>query len=118
MLMVMANPSKQKAEQEPKIEGQIASTAEPESTVLDLQTSGDLQEQQPIPSVLPFPRLTAALMSAGLLWACFFPLAYSWLAWVALVPLLCLVRSKARTRNIYWSAYAGGLAFFWPVLQW
>jgi apolipoprotein N-acyltransferase len=57
-------------------------------------------------------------MTAGMLWACFFPLAYGWLAWGALVPLLSLVRSRARARRIYWSAWAGGLAFFWPVLQW
>jgi apolipoprotein N-acyltransferase len=64
------------------------------------------------------PRLLPALFSAGLLWLCYFPLAWGWLGWVALVPLLCLVRSEGRARNIYWSAYAAGLAFFWPVLQW
>lgn len=57
-------------------------------------------------------------MTAGLLWASFFPLAWGWMAWAALVPFLCLVRSQARARRIYWSAWAGGLAFFWPVLQW
>src|SRR5260370_2701813 len=64
------------------------------------------------------PNLVPALASAALLWSCYFPLAQGWLAWVALVPLLTLVRSPARSRYIYWSAYAGGLAFFWPVLQW
>jgi apolipoprotein N-acyltransferase len=48
----------------------------------------------------------------------FYPLAWGWLAWIALVPLLCLVRSEARPRNIYFAAWFGGLAFFWPVLQW
>jgi apolipoprotein N-acyltransferase len=48
----------------------------------------------------------------------FYPLAWGWLGWVALVPLLCLVRSEARPRNIYFAAWLGGLAFFWPVLQW
>src|SRR5437773_2486070 len=62
--------------------------------------------------------LVPALASAALLWSCYFPLAQGWLAWVALVPLLSLVRSQARPRYIYWSAYVGGLAFFWPVLQW
>jgi apolipoprotein N-acyltransferase len=62
--------------------------------------------------------LVPALASAALLWACYFPLAQGWLAWVALVPLLSLVRSQARPRRIYWSALASGLAFFWPVLQW
>src|SRR5438874_13304294 len=62
--------------------------------------------------------LLPALASAALLWACYFPLAWGWLAWVALVPLLCLVRSDARPRRIYLAAWVGGLAFFWPVLQW
>src|SRR5262245_9010499 len=66
----------------------------------------------------PMPRLLPALFSAGLLWLCFFPVAWGWLAFVALVPLLCLVRAEGRARNIYWSAWAGGLVFFWPVLQW
>jgi apolipoprotein N-acyltransferase len=66
----------------------------------------------------PMLRLLPALVSAGLLWLCYFPVAWNWLAWVALVPLLCLVRSEGRARNIYWSAWAAGLAFFWPVLQW
>jgi apolipoprotein N-acyltransferase len=62
--------------------------------------------------------LLAALASALLLWACYFPLAWGWLAWVALVPLLSLVRSPARPRRIYFVAWVGGLAFFWPVIQW
>ncbi len=66
----------------------------------------------------PMPRLLPALFSAGLLWLCYFPVAWGWLAWIALVPFLCLVRAEGRARNIYWSAWAGGLAFFWPVLQW
>jgi apolipoprotein N-acyltransferase len=62
--------------------------------------------------------LVPALMTAALLWSCFFPVGQGWLAWIALVPFLTLVRSQARRRYIYWSAFAGGLAFFWPVLQW
>jgi apolipoprotein N-acyltransferase len=44
--------------------------------------------------------------------------AWGWLGWVALVPLLCLVRSPARPRTVYLSAWAGALLFFVPVLQW
>ena len=62
--------------------------------------------------------LVPALVSAALLWSCYFPLAQGWLAWIALVPFLSLVRSFSRPRVVYWSAFAGGLAFFWPVLQW
>jgi apolipoprotein N-acyltransferase len=113
----MANPSRREKENRgPKIENQTVPT-DPRSS---LQTSSDPRSMilEPRRSIIPFPRLIAALASAGLLWACFFPLACGWLAWVALVPLLCLVRSEAPARKIYWSAFAGGLAFFWPVLQW
>ncbi len=67
------------------------------------------------PGLLP---LVLALTTAGLLWLCYFPVACGWLAWVALVPLLALVRSPARPRTVYFCAFAGGLAFFWPALQW
>jgi apolipoprotein N-acyltransferase len=59
-----------------------------------------------------------ALASGGLLWACYHPLAWGWLGWVALVPVLGLARSKARPRAIYWSAYLGGSLFFWAAIQW
>src|SRR6266436_3733047 len=62
--------------------------------------------------------LFPALLSAGLLWLCYFPVAWGWLGWIALVPLLCLVRSPARPRTVYLSAWAGSLLFFIPVLQW
>src|ERR1051326_7051446 len=62
--------------------------------------------------------LLPALASAALLYLCYFPLDWGWLAWVALVPLLCLVRSAARPRRIYFAAWLGGLAFFWTALQW
>ena len=41
-----------------------------------------------------------------------------WLAWFALVPFLFLVRTTARPSLVYLCAYAGGLAFFGPALQW
>jgi apolipoprotein N-acyltransferase len=70
------------------------------------------------PSV-PRPRLLlAALASAVLLWMCHFPLAWGWLGWVALVPLLCLVRAESSARCVWWCAWACGLAFFWPALEW
>jgi apolipoprotein N-acyltransferase len=62
--------------------------------------------------------LAPALASSLLLWMSFFPLAWGWLGWVALVPLLCLVRARASSRRIYWCAYAAGSAFFWPALWW
>src|SRR5258708_37541860 len=67
----------------------------------------------------PAPRLMLlALTSAALLWASFYPLNYGWLSWIALVPLLGLVRAQARPRRIYGAALVCGLAFFTSVLQW
>lgn len=59
-----------------------------------------------------------SLLTAGLLWASFTPLDFGPLAWIALVPLLLLVRIPERTRLMYFALYMGGLAFFVPTLQW
>jgi apolipoprotein N-acyltransferase len=59
-----------------------------------------------------------AILTGALLWACYFPMAWGWLAWVALVPFLGLVRAKVGPRRLYFCAWLGGLLFFFPVLQW
>jgi apolipoprotein N-acyltransferase len=56
--------------------------------------------------------------TALLLWLCYFPVAWGWLAWVALVPLLALTRAEARALNRYAAAWLAGLAFYFPALQW
>ncbi len=58
------------------------------------------------------------LLSAGLLYLAYFPVGWGWLAWVALVPWLVLVRRAGRPRFLYLACWLGGLAFHWPVLQW
>ena len=63
-------------------------------------------------------QLTLAATTGVLLWMCYFPVAWGWLAWFALVPLLALIRSPARPRVIYLSAFVGGLVFYGLVLQW
>ncbi len=62
--------------------------------------------------------LLAGLSTAALLWLCYFPLACGWLAWIALVPLLCLVRTAAPAWRVYLGAWAAGLAFFAAALEW
>jgi apolipoprotein N-acyltransferase len=65
--------------------------------------------------------LLPPLATALLLSLCHFtilPISSGWFGWVALVPLSCLVRSEARPRRVYLSAWAGGLVFFFFVLQW
>jgi apolipoprotein N-acyltransferase len=62
--------------------------------------------------------LVPALATGLLLWLSYFPLSCGWLGWVALVPLLCLVRTPARPWKIYLGAWLAGLVFFWASLQW
>lgn len=62
--------------------------------------------------------LWLSLGSALLLWASFTPLDFGPLAWVALVPLMQLVRLQRPTRAMYRMVYLGGLAFWLTSLQW
>lgn len=64
------------------------------------------------------PRLLVPLGSSLLLWLCFFPVAWGFLAWGALLPLLCLVRGQASGKRVFLLSYLAGLAFFLPILQW
>jgi apolipoprotein N-acyltransferase len=73
---------------------------------------------QPPGTGLPWPHLLPAVATGFLLWLSYFPVAWGWLGWVALVPLLCLVRSGASGRRIFFCAWAAGLTFFVPALQW
>lgn len=56
--------------------------------------------------------------SALLLWASFTPLDWGPLAWVALVPLILLVRLERRVRRMYLAVWAGGFAMMLASLQW
>jgi apolipoprotein N-acyltransferase len=59
-----------------------------------------------------------AILSGLLLYASFFPLNLGFLAWIALVPFLSLVRANARSRRICLAAFVGGLFCFVPAIQW
>jgi apolipoprotein N-acyltransferase len=62
--------------------------------------------------------LFVASLSGMLLWLCHFPMALGWLAWVALVPLLYLVRMPGPARRVYGCTWLAGIFFYLPVLQW
>src|SRR4051812_44120364 len=73
----------------------------------------------PIPtSALPIALILPPLITAGLLYISYFPLALGWTAWFALVPLLALVRRQERPRSRFWAAWLGALVFYVPALQW
>lgn len=61
----------------------------------------------------------AAAVVAGLaLWSAFPPLEWAWVAWIALTPLFRLAVEPVGGRRLYLAAWAGGLAFWLPSLQW
>ncbi len=87
--------------------------------------SGDLTVEQIIEAARSTPLRAPArgawalsLLTAGMLWASYPPLDLGPLAWVAVVPILLLVRIQERTRGMYFALYVGGLAFYVPAIQW
>jgi apolipoprotein N-acyltransferase len=65
-----------------------------------------------------WPLALPSLATATLLLFCYYPLAWGWLAWVALVPFVALVRTRARARWVYLWAWITGLCFFGCALKW
>jgi apolipoprotein N-acyltransferase len=65
----------------------------------------------------PHP-VTLAVGSALVLWTAFPPADWSWLAWVALVPLFLLVPSRRPALSLYLGAWAGGMVFWSLAIQW
>src|SRR6516164_9510753 len=67
---------------------------------------------------LPQPWLTLPLLTGALLWLSFYPLGWGFLGWVALVPVLFLVRLDARPWRLYVGSFLGGCLFYWSALSW
>ena len=59
-----------------------------------------------------------AIVSGLLLFLCYFPVGAGFLGWVAIVPLLSLVRANARPRRIYFATFVGGLLFYVLAISW
>jgi apolipoprotein N-acyltransferase len=58
-------------------------------------------------------------MTSGLLlWSAFPPVEWSWLAWVALVPLFLMVVQPGPRLRLYAGAWTGGLVFWFASVQW
>jgi apolipoprotein N-acyltransferase len=62
--------------------------------------------------------LALALLSGVMLFLCHFPVAWGWLGWVALVPLLVLVRVEVGGRWRYFCAWLAGSVYLWPAISW
>jgi apolipoprotein N-acyltransferase len=67
---------------------------------------------------VPTHPLVLGVASGVLLWFAFPPAGWSWLGWVALVPLFLLVKSDRSRAAIYFGAWLGGLAFWLLALNW
>jgi apolipoprotein N-acyltransferase len=63
-------------------------------------------------------RVVAGIASGFLLWTSFPPAEWSWLAWVALVPLFRLTTLPGARTKTYFAAWAGGLVFWLLALEW
>ncbi len=75
--------------------------------------------REPKPRTNSTPGIWAMpLISAGLLWASFTPLDYGPLAWIALVPLMLLVRLRQPPRHLYKAVFLGGWLTMMVCLQW
>ncbi len=72
----------------------------------------------PIPGTIRPHPLVLGLSSALLLWSSFPPAQWSWLAWIALVPLFQLVVSERSRWAVYGGAWLGGFAFWLLSIQW
>jgi len=59
-----------------------------------------------------------AIVSGLLLFLSYFPVGAGFLGWVAIVPLLSLVRANARPRRIYFATFVGGLLFYVLAISW
>ncbi|MGB2780273.1 MAG: apolipoprotein N-acyltransferase [Phycisphaerae bacterium] len=59
-----------------------------------------------------------AAVSALMLSLAFPPAEISWLAYLALVPLLVMAAGAASRRQVFWAAYLGGFIFFGANLRW
>jgi apolipoprotein N-acyltransferase len=67
---------------------------------------------------LPRHRVIAGVVSGLALWMSFPPVAWSGLAWIALVPLFWLVILKGSPWKSYLAAWCGGLVFWLLAVEW
>ncbi len=68
-----------------------------------------------MPAMIP---LALALLSSLLLWLAYFPVNCGFLGWVAIVPLLMLIRLDVGRKMRYFAAWFSGLAFFIAATCW
>ncbi len=82
---------------------------------LVIQALIDRARSAPLPSKAPW---LLGPLSAVFLYAAFTPLDWGWLAWLALVPMLCLARFQRPLAGTVLASWLAGAIFWFPTLQW
>jgi len=62
--------------------------------------------------------ILAGLAAGFFLWTSFPPVEWSWMAWIALVPLFWLVTLRGARVKAYLAAWAGGFVFWLLAVEW
>ena len=62
--------------------------------------------------ITPSKLVVLSLLSGLMLYLCYFPVAWGWFAWVALVPLMPLIYVETRGRTRYFLRLACGHGIF------
>ena len=70
------------------------------------------------PGLIALHPVALGVISGVMLWTAFPPASWSWLGWIALVPLFLLATSRRSRRSIYLGAFIGGLIFWLLALNW
>jgi len=89
----------------------MTSVAAPDQDATSAQTTGVRGRFQRHP-------LLAGLAAGLLLWTSFPPVEWSWLAWIALVPLFWLATLRPTGFQAYLAAWLGGFVFWLLALEW
>ncbi len=88
------------------------------STTLEVEQRPPRSLVRRLDAALASRPLAAGAVSGLLLWTAFPPVAWNWLAWIALVPLFRLVTLEARRWKIYTAAWLHGACFWLLAVEW
>jgi apolipoprotein N-acyltransferase len=83
-----------------------------------LGVEGHTEARLPVTDRLSRHPVTAGVTAGVLLWSAFPPVEWSWLAWVALVPLFWLAIQTGPSVRLCLGAWVGGLVFWLLSVQW
>jgi apolipoprotein N-acyltransferase len=93
----------------------LAHASRGDSSVVTVRDIISQVRNQPAPC---YGALICGLLTGLLLWASFYPLNWSFCAWIGLVPLLSLVIVPRATSKMYVATYVAGLVHYGASLQW